>query len=66
MIAEIGESAGKVWDALAANGSMTATALRSQTKLDPEMLSMALGWLAREDKVVLEKMSKKRIQVALK
>jgi hypothetical protein len=66
MNAEIGEAAGKVWQALEVNGPMAKTALKTKTKLDADLLAMALGWLAREDKVVIERVEKRKIQVTLK
>lgn len=66
MNAEIGEAAGKVWQALEADGPMAKTTLKTKTKLDGDLLAMALGWLAREDKVAIEKAGKRKIQVILK
>jgi len=66
MQAQIGEAAGKVWSALEANGSMPVSALKKKAELDNETTNMALGWLAREGKVSLEKVGKKKIQVSLK
>ena len=48
---DIGLAAGKVWSYLDANGETTLAKLRTGTGLDDRMLQMALGWLAREDKV---------------
>ncbi len=46
----IGENAGKVWRAL--NGKhLTWNELLQETGLDEVDLALAVGWLAREDKV---------------
>lgn len=51
MIAKIGENAGAIWGALQ-NGALSLKALKKATKLKNEELYLALGWLAREGKVV--------------
>ncbi|MBU0761783.1 MAG: winged helix-turn-helix domain-containing protein [Candidatus Altiarchaeota archaeon] len=52
---EIGGAAGKVFDVLASGKEMDVGNVKKKTKLDDSMLNMALGWLAREDKIVLNK-----------
>lgn len=47
---KIGTNAGLVWSALA-NGELNVKAVKKATKLNEKDLNMALGWLAREDKV---------------
>jgi hypothetical protein len=51
IMAQVGETAGQVWRLLSSEGPQTMAQLKK--KLDPkgEMLGMALGWLAREDKI---------------
>ena len=51
MIANIGENAGAIWGALS-NGALGLKALKKATKLKNEDLYLALGWLAREGKVI--------------
>jgi Winged helix-turn-helix domain (DUF2582) len=48
---KIGISAGLVWDALA-GGELNVKAVKKVTKLAEKDLNLALGWLAREGKVV--------------
>ena len=48
---KIGENAGLIWNALQ-NGALTTKALKKATKLKEADLNLALGWLARENKVV--------------
>ena len=47
----IGQTAGQVWQTLADNGSQTVTALKKSIDAPDELVLLALGWLAREDKV---------------
>lgn len=50
MFNKIGENAGAIWNALQ-NGALTMKALKKATKLKNDELFLALGWLAREDKL---------------
>jgi hypothetical protein len=53
---EIGSAAGKVWAAVGGPGkTATLTDIKKKTALDETVIAMALGWLAREDKVALDK-----------
>ena len=47
---KIGENTGNVWQALQ-GGALTTKALAKATKLKVAELNMALGWLARENKI---------------
>jgi len=58
MESTIGESAGKVWQALSAKGPMTSLALTKATKLSGQQINQAVGWLAREGKVAADKRGK--------
>jgi len=49
--ARVGETAGKVWHALSSDGPQTLTQLKKKFNGDNEVLNLAIGWLAREDKV---------------
>jgi len=48
---EIGTAAGDVYRHLAGNGPASVTALKKATGHKDATVAMALGWLAREDKV---------------
>jgi len=48
---QIGEMAGKVWELLASGGPLTLDQLKKKLNAQGEILSYALGWLAREDKI---------------
>lgn len=54
----IGETAGKVWRFLAATGGASIAELAKGVSVDPAVVHMALGWLSREDKLVLERQGK--------
>jgi hypothetical protein len=52
---DIGSAAGKVWNGLAGGKPVSMADLKKKTALDDSMLSMAVGWLAREDKVMIDR-----------
>lgn len=51
--AKIGENAGLIWNALQA-GALSTKAIKKATKLKEADLNLALGWLARENKITFE------------
>ncbi len=55
MIDQIGEIAGKVWMFLKQNGESNLNQLKKGIKADPNLILQAIGWLAREDKILIEK-----------
>lgn len=54
MIFEIGECSGKVWEYLREKGPDRLSEIGRSLKLDKSLLNMAVGWLAREDKLAFE------------
>ncbi len=52
---KIGNNAGLVWSALE-NGELSVKVLKKATKLTEKDLNLALGWLAREGKVVFNEL----------
>ena len=48
----IGTAAGDVYHCLESNGPATVTAIKKATGHKDATVAMAIGWLAREDKVV--------------
>src|SRR3972149_4352347 len=48
---KIGQDAGIIWQEIDAHGEMSATELKKSTKMDIKDIYLALGWLARENKV---------------
>jgi hypothetical protein len=63
--AQVGEMAGRIWHLLNDEGPQTLPQLKKKLDRSGELLSFALGWLAREDKVDIRQ-EKKTIKVALK
>lgn len=55
MTGEIGQVAGKIWQALQGKEDMTPTNLKKVTGADDKLLWLALGWLAREDNIDIAK-----------
>jgi len=51
IIGEFGLNAGKVWNILNSCGSLTEDELIEKTGLDMEKIHIAVGWLARENKI---------------
>lgn len=62
----VGETAGKIWRSLSSEGPQTVTQLKKKVNGSSEVVNLALGWLAREDKVDLTQLDKKTIRVQLK
>ena len=61
---KIGENAGLVWQALQ-EGALSAKALKKATKLKADELHLALGWLARENKLAFSENAEGELVVAL-
>ncbi len=55
MINAIGETAGKVWHFLEEAGEANLNQIKKGVEADPNLILQAIGWLAREDKLVIEK-----------
>jgi hypothetical protein len=53
MSEEIGTMAGTIWHTLDANGEMTLPKLQKELKVGSPLFHWAIGWLAREDKIML-------------
>ncbi len=49
------EAVGQVYNYLAENGEVTTKKMQKDLDLDDNFTSLSLGWLAREDKVAIEK-----------
>jgi hypothetical protein len=52
---KIGENAGKIWNTLNKSGEMTIAQVKKKATLNDVEANMALGWLAREDKIAISK-----------
>ena len=62
---QVGETAGRVWHLLNDQGPQTLAQLRKRLNGSGELVTFALGWLAREDKVDISQ-DKKIVRVALR
>ena len=51
MEVEIGNAAGKIWQALKSKGALPKAQLSKLTGLSNDQVNLAIGWLAREGKV---------------
>ena len=63
--AQVGETAGKIWHLLNDGGPQTFSQLKKKLSGSGELLTFALGWLAREGKVDITQ-EKTTIKVILK
>jgi hypothetical protein len=50
---EIGTTAGLIWNALDAKGKLSLAKLKSAAGCKTPVFDWAVGWLAREDKIVI-------------
>jgi hypothetical protein len=64
-IPKIGETAGKVWHFLNQNGPRSLTKLAVDLGEPRDLVMLALGWLAREDKIEITEDKRSRM-VSLK
>ncbi|MCL6565979.1 MAG: winged helix-turn-helix domain-containing protein [Acidobacteriia bacterium] len=51
VIQQIGETAGRIWHTLDEEGELRVSTLKRQVDVPEPIVYMALGWLAREDKL---------------
>jgi hypothetical protein len=58
--ARIGETAGIVWRYLAVSGPVSVNALARELQIPRDLLMQAIGWLAREDKLIINVEQRKR------
>lgn len=50
---EIGRTAETIWQALSTQGELSLTRLKNQVKARAPVFDWAIGWLAREDQIVI-------------
>lgn len=55
MMHDIGSTAGQIWRTLKADGEMSVAALKKSLKVKDTTVDWAIGWLAREDKIILRR-----------
>lgn len=61
----VGETAGKVWQSLSSGGPQTPSGLKKKINGSCPLVELAVGWLAREEKVTITQV-KKSLEVCLK
>ena len=62
---EIGSTAGMIWQVLNASGELSLAKLKKEINGKTPVFDWAIGWLAREDKVVITR-EKRSFRVWLK
>ena len=62
---EIGITAGAIWQALNTLGDLSLVRLKKEVKRKTPVFDWAIGWLAREDKIVITR-EKRSFRVRLK
>lgn len=55
MIQSIGDTAGKVWNFLNEKDGANLSQLTKGVKADSNLVLQAIGWLAREEKLLIQK-----------
>jgi hypothetical protein len=50
----IGDAAGKIWQYLETNGPSSVTKVTTETAINKNDVQRAIGWLAKEDKLLIE------------
>jgi len=55
---EIGTTAGAIWQALNTKGELSLPNLKQEVEAKSPVFDWAVGWLAREDKVVITRHEK--------
>lgn len=60
-VAQIGETAGQVWQALHSGGQLTIAKLVKEVDAPRDVIMQALGWLAREGKIQIEETARSRV-----
>ncbi len=52
-VTSVGATAGKIWTYLEKHGRSSVSAVEKAAKVPKREIQMAIGWLAREDKIEL-------------
>jgi len=65
MLNEIGRIAGTIWHYLEKNHEATVTQLTREMDMSERKILMAIGWLAREEKLAFEQ-RRRRLYITLK
>jgi hypothetical protein len=57
----VGETSGLIWRTLDEQGAMPLSKLLKQIDSPREIVLMSIGWLAREEKIIVEEVGRKRM-----
>lgn len=60
-VSRIGEVAGTVWQVLSENGPLSTAKLVKKAGEPRDLVLLALGWLAREDKINIDDEGRQRM-----
>ena len=60
-VESVGELAGTVWHTLSEQGPLSFAKLVKSVDAPRDLVVMAVGWLAREDKIRIEEKSRRRV-----
>ncbi len=60
-VQQIGAAAGQVWHLLETTGPQNITRLVKEVDVPRDLAMQALGWLAREEKILIEEQSRSRV-----
>jgi len=62
----IGENAGKIWEHLNSQNNIDISTISKITQIKIQDAYLAMGWLAREDKITAKKINPNKIEYKLK
>ncbi|MDR1952192.1 MAG: winged helix-turn-helix domain-containing protein [Elusimicrobiota bacterium] len=62
----IGLASGEIWNYLSKNGDSSFVEIKSDLELSNTMFCLALGWLAREDKIYIKEFEHNNYIISLK
>ncbi|MCH8046155.1 MAG: winged helix-turn-helix domain-containing protein [Planctomycetes bacterium] len=60
-VEQIGDTAGLIWHTLSEDGPTSITKLIKKVGAPRDLVMQGIGWLAREEKIVIEEESRSRI-----
>jgi hypothetical protein len=63
---KVGFAAGEVWNYLSENGESSPIKIKANLGVSYTMLYLALGWLLREDKIIINQVSEYSCRISLK
>ena len=64
-VQRIGETAGQIWHHLEFVGPQKISQIVKEIDAPRDLIMQALGWLAREEKIVVEELSRSRVVTLL-